>query len=389
MKRLLCLALVLLMLLPLFSVTASASESTATVTVNIYYLKGRYYGTYTFLVGEEPMRMYAEDYIRVGKAVYEYECFRVGDWYPKELIIPAYDGSEEWKAQWGQIDIFYDSHEHEFTTVYDRKNHWEECDCGEKQNKKPHVDPAKDDDKICGCGYVFSNNADLVTLWLEGMVLSPRFDKEITEYTANVHTYKDFTATKVKTETFDALAKVELPKDLTLQEGENTFQITVTAEDTVTTKTYTVTAYKTAKAQGVAMPSDDDAVTVAPKKSVKWRTATIAVTDAVGLKLAQAAEKDGLSQMIVAPDFSKWGIDTAVFTFSDKVLKEMADKTDASLTVKTTYGVDVTVPNDTLTELAEAGKTIAITVEKDGTFSIQADGADLAKIPEAIKVSIA
>lgn len=386
MKRLICLALVLL-LLSLVPVTAFASESTATVTVNIYYLKGRYYGTYTFLVGEEPMRMHAEDYIRVSKAVYEFECFRVGSWYPKELIIPAYDGTEEWKNQWGQIDIFYDSHDHEFTTRYDRHNHWEGCDCGEVKNKKSHVDPAEDTDKVCDCGYVFSNNADLVTLWLEGMVLSPRFDKEITEYTANVHTYKDFTATRIKTETFDALAKVELPKDLTLKEGENTFRITVTAEDTVTTKTYTVTAYKTAKVQGVSMPVDQDAVTAAPKKSVKWRTATIAVTDTIGLKLAEVAEKDGLSQMIVAPEFSKWGIDTAVFTFSNTVLKEMAEKTEADLILKTTYGVHLTIPNETLAELAHAGKDIAATVNKDGTIALQADGIEI-RTPDSVKITI-
>ena len=59
MKRLFCLALVLLMLLPLFSVTASASEDTATVTVNIFYLKGRYYGTYTFTMGNQPKVMHA------------------------------------------------------------------------------------------------------------------------------------------------------------------------------------------------------------------------------------------------------------------------------------------------------------------------------------------
>lgn len=385
MKRLFSLVLALLLVLSMVPVTASAGESTATVTVNIFYLKGRYYGTYTFLVGEEPMRMHAEDYIRVSKAVYEYECFRVGNWYPTELIIPAYDGTDAWKAQWGQIDIFYDTHEHEFTTRYNRHNHWDGCDCGEAMNKHPHVDPAKDEDKVCECGYIFSNNADLTTLWLDGMVLSPRFDKEITEYTGKLHTYKDVTATYIKAKTFDALAKVELPENLKLVEGENTFEVTVTAEDTVTTKTYTVTVYKSPKVQGMTLEADSDAVTISPKKTVRWRTATIAVTDAAGLKLAQtAADK---KQMVIAPDFSKWGIDTAIFTISGNVLKEMAESTQADLILKTTYGVNLTIPNAALAELAHAGKEIAATINKDGTITIQADGIEITTI-DSLEITI-
>ncbi len=385
MKRLLSLALALLLVLSLVPVTARAGESTATVTVNIFYLKGRYYGTYTFLVGEEPMRMHAEDYIRVSKAVYEYECFRVGEWYPTELIIPAYDGTEAWKNQWGVIDIFYDSHEHEFTPRYNRNHHWDGCDCGEVMNKQPHIDPAKDEDKVCDCGYIFSSNADLTTLWLDGMVLSPRFDKEITEYTGKLHTYKDVNATYIKAKTFDAKAKVELPKSFKLEEGENTLQVTVTAEDTVTTKTYTVTVYKAPKVQGMALEADSDAVTISPKKSVRWRGATIAVTDAVGLKLAQtAADK---KQMVVAPEFSKWGIDTAVFTFSNKVLQEMAEKTEADLILKTTYGVHLTVPHAALADLAHAGKQIAAIINKDGTIALQADGIEITTI-DSLEITI-
>lgn len=385
MKRLLSLALALLLVLSMIPMTAFAGESTATVTVNIYYLQGRYYGTYTFLVGEEPMRMHAEDYIRVSKAVYEYECFRVGEWYPKELIIPAYDGTEAWKAQWGAIDIFYDEHNHEYSTVYNRNNHWEECDCGEKRNKHPHVDPAKDEDKVCECGYIFSSNADLTTLWLDGMVLSPRFNKKITEYTGKLHTYKDVNATFIKTATFDAKAKVTLPDSFKLEEGENTFQVTVTAEDTVTTKTYTVSVYKTGKAGGVSLEADTDSVTIAPKKAVKWRTATFAISDAEGLKLAQTATDK--KQMVIAPEFSKWGIDTAVFTFSNTVLQEMAEKTQADLILKTAYGIHLTVPNTALNDLAHAGKEIAITIHKDGTTMIQADGIEINTI-DSLEITI-
>lgn len=387
MKRLFCLALVLLMLLPLFSVTASASEDTATVTVNIFYLKGRYYGTYTFTMGNQPKVMHAADFVHVSKAVYEFECFRVGSWYPTELVIPAYDGTQAWKDQWSNIEIFYDKHTHSYAPGYDRKHHWDACACGDTIHKKPHVDPAEDEDKICDCGYVFSNNADLTTLWLEGMVLSTRFDKDITDYTAKVHTYRDYPATRIVAQTFDDLATVELPKDLTLKNGANTFQITVTAEDKTTTKTYTVTAVKPITVLGKELLSDGETAIADVGFTAHWADINVDVPNIVLTRLADVAKRDGCSRILVRSDNSRWGSFRTFYTFEAQALKSAAETAQVDLVIRSSYGFDVTISHDAMTQLAEAGKDISVVVTPEGGLSIQADGKELNTIPEGIVIS--
>ena len=60
------------------------------------------------------------------------------------------------------------------------------------------------------------------------------------------NTYKDVKEIKVSTRTFDSEATVELPEDLTLKEGENKFDVTVTSENQKVTKVYTVIINKEA-----------------------------------------------------------------------------------------------------------------------------------------------
>ena len=60
-------------------------------------------------------------------------------------------------------------------------------------------------------------------------------------------TYKDIKEIKISTNTFDSEATVELPEDLTLKEGENKFEIKVTAENKKVTKVYTVIVTKEAQ----------------------------------------------------------------------------------------------------------------------------------------------
>ena len=96
-------------------------------------------------------------------------------------------------------------------------------------------------------GYHFSDDADLVTLWINGCPGIKNFDKNTTEYKLNAYTYKDVKQIKISTRTNDSEATVELPDDLTLKEGENKFEIKVTSESQKVTKTYTVIITKEAK----------------------------------------------------------------------------------------------------------------------------------------------
>lgn len=139
-------------------------------------------------------------------------------------------------------------HDHEYNGYGSNPTyHWLQCPCGCKINVEPHVDPLETDDDYCFCGYHFSDNADLVTLWIDGCPPIQGFNKNKTEYKLNAYTYKDVQEIGVSTRTFDSEATVELPEDLTLKAGENKFEIKVVAENQKDTKVYTVIINKEVK----------------------------------------------------------------------------------------------------------------------------------------------
>ena len=67
----------------------------------------------------------------------------------------------------------------------DTKYHWLQCACGCKIGEELHVDPKDTTDDTCTCGYHFSDNADLVTLWVKNCPEIKDFDKNQTEYKLN------------------------------------------------------------------------------------------------------------------------------------------------------------------------------------------------------------
>lgn len=127
------------------------------------------------------------------------------------------------------------------------KYHWKECICGARLGVEHHVDPLDTKDDYCFCGYHFSDNADLVTLWVKGCPPIEDFNKNHTEYKLNAYTYKDVKKIKIATRTFDSEGTVELPEDLTLKEGENKFDVKVISENKKVTKVYTLIITKEAK----------------------------------------------------------------------------------------------------------------------------------------------
>ncbi len=162
--------------------------------------------------------------------------------------LPALNPSGMGKADSEKIPYHPSINDHsdlgwEFNTKY----HWMECACGARLGVELHVDPLDTENDYCECGYHFSSNADLVTLWIKGCPGIKNFRKDQTEYTLNTYTYKDVKEIKISTRTHDSEATVELPEDLTLKEGENKFEIKVTAENKKNTKVYTVIINKEAK----------------------------------------------------------------------------------------------------------------------------------------------
>ena len=155
--------------------------------------------------------------------------------------------ADQEKAAAKNAPIVHDPNEHEFGYDSNTKYHWLQCACGCQISMEPHVDPKDATNDYCFCGYHFSDNADLVTLWIDGCPPIKGFNKNKTEYKLNAYTYKDVKEIKIATTTFDSEATVELPEDLTLKEGENKFEVKVTAENQKVTKVYTVIINKEAK----------------------------------------------------------------------------------------------------------------------------------------------
>ena len=150
-----------------------------------------------------------------------------------------YVGQQVVLGKGGEV-VWIAAHGHEFEWTVNRDGHFYRCKCGDKMNFQEHV---MGSDGKCVCGYVFMDNADLTVLWMSGIKLSPSFKKDVTEYEGKL-LVKDLEKTKISAFSFDGKAEIELPEDLTLKQGTNTFEIKVTAENGKTTKTYTVTVEK-------------------------------------------------------------------------------------------------------------------------------------------------
>ncbi len=386
MKRLLCLLLVFVCILSAMPVFASAAEDKELkTTVKIKQkIPSQKITTYKLEVGEEPVKLEPEQYITINKVLYEFSHFTVSKEEYWHLTIPAFDGTKAWTKKWGDtISLVYKRHVHENKKSYDRVYHWNVCECGTVGQKYHHVDPATDSDKICTCGYKFSDNADLTTLWLDHTVLSPAFSKETTDYTAEVRTYLDVTATRITAYTFDARATVELPTDLTIREGANRFEIKVTAEDKTATKTYTVVAVKPVKVEDVTIAADGEKLIVTPKVTITRQLAgTSALSEAVEAKLIEMLGTETANQVLFTPQFSKWSTRQGELTLSSNLLKAIAEKGNVDLAVQTTYGSTLTIPAAELPALAEK-EAVTICITREHAFSVLASEETLT-LPETV-----
>lgn len=83
-----------------------------------------------------------------------------------------------------------------------------------------------------------SSNKNLSSLKIEGIEISPAFDKDITQYTAKVE--GDVTELKIDAKAEHSKAKVAVEGNKDLKEGDNIIKVKVTAEDE-TTRTYFIT----------------------------------------------------------------------------------------------------------------------------------------------------
>lgn len=393
MKRILCLLLALVLtvsMIPMFAAaddtatestekkeTETTEEKTATVTIKVVVSSKTLY-TYKVKVGSKSVTLSDKKYITYKDKTYKYSVYTVSGKKTHTVTIPAYDGTDAWKTKWEKtISVIYTAHTHSYKPGYNRIYHWSICECGDTTDEVRHVDPAEDDDKICTCGYKFNDNAELTTLWLANMQLSPQFNKETTEYTAQIYTYMDVTSTSITARSFDAMSTIQLPENLEIHEGANKFEIVVTAEDKTATKTYTVIAVKPVKVEDVLIGSDGTTISAAPKAAVKQQAAYVTLSEAVLAKMLEMAASDGCSRIAVQPDFNKWSVQQAELSFSAAQLKAIAEEAKADLVIETPYDSVLTIPAEEAASLAAAYETVIVRIAKAGAFSLQGDGKDL------------
>ncbi|MCI9039714.1 MAG: cadherin-like beta sandwich domain-containing protein [Clostridia bacterium] len=107
-----------------------------------------------------------------------------------------------------------------------------------KEDEKDNNDDKKDDKGNEDNKNEKSNNKNLSSLAIEGIEISPAFDKDITQYTAQVE--GDVTELKIDAKAEHSKAKVTVEGNKNLKEGDNIIKVKVTAEDE-TTRTYFIT----------------------------------------------------------------------------------------------------------------------------------------------------
>lgn len=380
-KRLLCLLMAAVALMSLLPGTAAAAddqteEETAIVTIK-KKIPSQTTTKYTVEVGSKKVKLKDPKYVTIKDKIYELSHYTIGKDKFWSVTIPAYDGTKDWEKEWGNtISVVYKRHYHSYKKAKDRIFHWDVCDCGKTGKKEHHVDPALDSDKICVCDYRFSDNATLTTLWLSNMTLSPVYNKDVTDYIGNLQPYLDVTETSITARSFDALATVELPTDLTIKEGLNVFQVKVTAEDKTTTKTYTVKAVKPVKVEDASIAFDGESLAVTPKTVVtRELNGTVALSEAVEQKLTEMIGSQQAKKVVFVPEFSKWSIKAAEVTLTGELLETIAKK-PADLAVTTPYGTTLTIPAAELTALA-SNEAVTVRVAKDNTFALLSGGEAL------------
>lgn len=222
MKKLITLVLVLILVTSLIPMSAAATDGfDPSIFETIVESDGKWFGFSEGSTGEDITEIF-NAYLKEHPEYLTGTGVGTAEPEPEKKEIPVHDPNKHTYSGYG------------FNTKY----HWLECACGQGINMEPHVDPLKAKDDTCTCGYRFSSNCDLVTLWVKGCPAIKDFDKDVTEYTLNTFTYKPIYEIKIAFRTHDSEATVELPEVLILEEGENIFEVKVTAENQKDTKTY-------------------------------------------------------------------------------------------------------------------------------------------------------
>ena len=117
-----------------------------------------------------------------------------------------------------------------------------------------------------------STDANLLNLSVSEGVLTPAFDSLVYNYTVNVG--YQVQSEVITATTSDRKASISGTGTKALQVGRNSFPVTVTAEDSVTTKTYTVEITRAADSTNVTEPKKESGLRIYPNPNTGKFTIT-------------------------------------------------------------------------------------------------------------------
>ncbi len=248
-----------------------------------------------------------------------------------------------------------------------------------------------------------SANASLSTLTLSGITLTPTFATGTTAYTATVGygvTETTVSATAAEGATYVVKANGVVDQDgvVPLAVGSNVIAIEVTAQDGVTTGSYTVTVTRAGSADASLSGLSLSSVTLSPAFAVGTTTyaasvanavteTTVSATAAAGatyvVKLEGALELDGIVPLVVGSNAilvevtAQDGVTTGTYT----VTVTRAASADASLSTLTLSGITLTPTFATGTSeyTASVGNavteaTVSATAAAGATYVVKVNG---------------
>lgn len=129
--------------------------------------------------------------------------------------------------------------------------------------------------------------------------------------------------------------------------------------------------------------------TAAIESTTEDGTASASVSKEVADEIVNQAVSNSSDTVVIAPDMGDDVTGTEVSIPADLVA-DIAEKTDAELRVETPVA-NVTIPNEGLSGLAEAGGEVSVSAERDGdtvTVTISADGQQVDQVVGGVTVSI-
>ena len=129
--------------------------------------------------------------------------------------------------------------------------------------------------------------------------------------------------------------------------------------------------------------------TVKPAVKVEDEMVTAVIPDAVGDKIVSEAAKNEASEIVIAPEVKEDTTKVEV-SIAPSAVEKINKDTNADLKIETPVA-QITVPNDTLAELAQAEKTVVISAEKKDeqiVVEIVCDGEKVETTESGIAVEV-